>query len=199
MPRLPEQNQAIKDRRRSKLLDAALKLFATKDYRDVTVDDITKASRCSHGLFYHYFPTMEAMFAILYREVIQPSKIDRWAEDSRALRGAEGLKRVCFNIEEGQLLEGKESNILLAVMRLFGAERGTDNAEFRERYDLRPTFLRLIREGQQEGKVIDGDPEKIERAFYALAGASIANNRQSKKKKEQPIDGETLYRFLLKN
>lgn len=199
MPRLPAQNQAIKDKRRAKLLDAGLKMFVAKDYADVTIDGITKTARCSHGLFYHYFPTTEAMFVTLCDEVIRQSKVDRWVEETRSLHGAAGLKQVCGYIEEGQSLEGKDLTVLLAVIRLFGAERGTKNEDFLNRYNLHPMFLRLIQEGQQEGKVIDGDPEDIERTFFTLATAILEKIGHKKTANEKPIPGETLYRFLTKN
>ena len=59
MPRSPEQNQIVKDRRKAKLLDNALKVFAIKGYSNTSIDSITKAARCSHGLFYHYFDSKE--------------------------------------------------------------------------------------------------------------------------------------------
>ena len=42
MPRSEEQNKALRDYRRGKILDRALKLFAIKGIDEVTVDDIMK-------------------------------------------------------------------------------------------------------------------------------------------------------------
>ena len=70
MPRTPEQNQSIKDRRRGKLLTYALKAFALNGYDRTAVDDITKPAKCSHGLFYHYFDSKEAVFKALIDEVL---------------------------------------------------------------------------------------------------------------------------------
>ena len=43
MPRTAAQNKAIKDKRKKRLLEVALKTFAYRGYTDVTIDDITKA------------------------------------------------------------------------------------------------------------------------------------------------------------
>ena len=51
MPRTPEQNRIVKDKRKAKITDKALKLFAEVGYNNISVDQITKAVRCSHGLF----------------------------------------------------------------------------------------------------------------------------------------------------
>ena len=70
MPRTPEQNRIVKDRRKSKITEKALKIFANMDYRDVSVDTITKAVRCSHGLFYHYFDSKEDIFNYIIDEIV---------------------------------------------------------------------------------------------------------------------------------
>ena len=62
MPRTAEQNNAIKDKRREKILQSSLRVFANANYDKVAIDDINKASHCSHGLFYHYFVSKEAVF-----------------------------------------------------------------------------------------------------------------------------------------
>lgn len=44
MPRTPEKNQIIKDKRRAKILKTSLRLFALEGYNNISVDDITKAA-----------------------------------------------------------------------------------------------------------------------------------------------------------
>jgi AcrR family transcriptional regulator len=51
MPKTPEQNQQIKEERKARILNTALRLFALRGYDSVVVNDITKESECSHGLF----------------------------------------------------------------------------------------------------------------------------------------------------
>ncbi|MGI6713770.1 MAG: TetR/AcrR family transcriptional regulator [Bacilli bacterium] len=55
MPKTREQNEVIKRKRRGEIIQAGLKLFALKGYDNVTINNITTAAGCSHGLFYHYF------------------------------------------------------------------------------------------------------------------------------------------------
>lgn len=55
MPRTKEQNKKILDQRKKEIIVCAITIFSDKDYKSVTVDDITNKLKISHGLFYHYF------------------------------------------------------------------------------------------------------------------------------------------------
>ena len=61
------------DRRRSELVDAALRLFAEQGYRGTTIADIAAATGTAHGLVYHYFRSKEELLAaILNRYTFLP-------------------------------------------------------------------------------------------------------------------------------
>ncbi|MCJ7434034.1 MAG: TetR/AcrR family transcriptional regulator [Anaerolineales bacterium] len=50
---------------RTRILEAAVKVFATKGYHDTKVDDIVSESRTSKGSFYFYFPSKQDIFLAL--------------------------------------------------------------------------------------------------------------------------------------
>ena len=50
---------------RTRILEAAVKVFATKGYHDAKVDDIVSESRTSKGAFYFYFPSKQDIFLAL--------------------------------------------------------------------------------------------------------------------------------------
>lgn len=77
MPKTQEQNQEIKDERRANILQTALRLFAVRGYDSTTINDITQASSCSHGLFYHYFSSKEEVFKTLIEESSEREKLSR--------------------------------------------------------------------------------------------------------------------------
>ena len=56
---IPQQRAT---RRHEKILDAALRVFAKKGYRDAAVDDIAVESRTSKGGVYFHFPGKQAIF-----------------------------------------------------------------------------------------------------------------------------------------
>src|SRR3990170_1288393 len=50
---------------RERILEAAVKVFATKGYHDTKVDDIVAESKTSKGSFYFYFPSKQDIFLAL--------------------------------------------------------------------------------------------------------------------------------------
>ena len=67
MPRLASQNKEIKDERRQSILNASLVVFALYGKDNTTVDLLTTASKCSHGLFYHYFKNVDQVYDSLFK------------------------------------------------------------------------------------------------------------------------------------
>ncbi len=58
------QQTRARDRHR-RILDAALRVFSRRGYRDASVDDIADESRTSKGRVYFHFPGKEAIFLAL--------------------------------------------------------------------------------------------------------------------------------------
>lgn len=50
---------------RTRILEAAVKIFATKGYHDAKVDDIVNEAQTSKGAFYFYFPSKQEIFTAL--------------------------------------------------------------------------------------------------------------------------------------
>ncbi len=65
---------------RARLLQAGAQVFGTKGFHTARVDDIVRAAKTSHGTFYVYFPSKEA----LARRVADPDR----PRDGRAGRGS---------------------------------------------------------------------------------------------------------------
>ncbi len=57
-----ELKQAERDLRRQIILDAALTLFAAKDFRSVTVREIARQAGVSIGTIYNYYPNLTELF-----------------------------------------------------------------------------------------------------------------------------------------
>ncbi len=179
-------------------MDSALKIFGYRDYDNVTIDNITKMAKCSHGLFYHYFPSLGDMLRAVYNEIILGSRIDLNLDAAENLHGADGLNVVCKNMEAIHSLSGKDLSVLLAVLVLSQSKKVVDDCpDFRKRYNIRPLFSRLIREGQKEGRIIDGAPEDLVQALYFLIRGSLLRKRIYGNA-ERPIPGKTLYAMFAK-
>ncbi len=193
MPRTAEQNQAIKDKRRSKLLSYALKAFAANGYDHTAIDDITKPSKCSHGLFYHYFESKEVVFRALVEDVILPEGTFP-IEKALELGGVDGLCELIkfvSSLGNGGLKGIAISEIVIDLPNASGLDEfGRD---FAASHDLRKALVTLIGQGQEQGRVVDGNPEELASALLDLFLASFAKVRA----KTGSLYSEQLYLSLL--
>jgi AcrR family transcriptional regulator len=57
--------------RRTRLLEASLKVFARKGFHQTAVSDIVDASKIGHGTFYGYFPSKSAVFKALLENIFE--------------------------------------------------------------------------------------------------------------------------------
>ena len=74
MPRTPEENQHIKDARRTDILRAASRVFAKKGFAAAKINDIAHEAGLSHGLVYHYFRTKDEVFAAILEAKIENTR-----------------------------------------------------------------------------------------------------------------------------
>lgn len=56
------------DERRAQLLELGLKLFSTRAYTDLSIDEVAAAAGISKGLLYHYFPGKQEFYVAVIRE-----------------------------------------------------------------------------------------------------------------------------------
>ncbi|MCR5348810.1 MAG: TetR/AcrR family transcriptional regulator [Bacilli bacterium] len=196
MPRTAEQNQQIKDKRQTKLLAFALKAFAANGYNRTTIDDVTKLARCSHGLFYHYFDSKEAVFAALIDEYLT-KEAEVPVQAALQEGGAKGLRLLCDYAE--RVANGTPKDFAVAKITVF-LEDATNldqkGREFASTHDLKSALATLIAQGQQEKKVIAGDPKAIAQAVIDMARGGLT--RLSLKGESLHVSSDILFEFLLK-
>ncbi len=195
MPRTAEQNQAIKDKRRSKLLSYALKAFAANGYDHTAIDDITKPSKCSHGLFYHYFDSKEVVFRSLIEDVIVPEGTFPIAE-ALELGGIEGLG-LLFRFASSLREKGNRGIAIAKIIIDLNDATDLDEfgAQFAATHNLRGALETLVAQGQEQGKVIEGEPKEIAQAIIDLFLASF---ERLKEKAGGLYSEELLLRFIAK-
>lgn len=69
--KLQSLKEIERDSRRKLILDAALTLFAIKDFRSVTVREIAKEAGVSIGTIYNYYPNLSELFLGVFLECAQ--------------------------------------------------------------------------------------------------------------------------------
>ena len=160
MPRTQAAFQQVRDASRRKILDGALRVFASKGSH-ATMSDVAKEAGVSQGLAYRYFPSKEAILDELVHE----------------RTGSEGEKEEQFKKLPGTARE----RLGLALTYMLGALRekpeypqfvnqilGDESApvDLREALAkngavIKKSIRKLIVEAQADGDVAAGDPDQL--------------------------------------
>jgi AcrR family transcriptional regulator len=155
---------------RQRILDTALRLFATKGYDKTTMRDIASAAGCSLGLAYRYFASKEDLVLELYRWLVlqleeqvrllpAASIADRFHHLMRALFTAMAPHRLTLVALSGAALDP------LSRAGVFGAE----GAEVRRR--ARAAYLTLVVEASDAPRASQVDD--LATALYGLQLALV--------------------------
>ncbi len=85
MPRTPEQFQKIRERTKRQILNAGLKVFATKGYKGASIAEIAEEAGVSKGLAYNYFKSKkdlaEAVLLDIKTELTQFYEMSQYITD----------------------------------------------------------------------------------------------------------------------
>ena len=199
MPRSPQENQRIKDERRRQIMDAALKVFAEKGLAAAMMSDIAAASDLSYGLIYHYFHDKEELFITLVERALRGAL--HFTEEVRTHPGTpwDHLYLLCAGMLQGtrttpeyfriitqaQLSESPSSAVR-ALMHQYGEPFWANITE-------------LIREGQEAGQVVEGDPRELANILNAVIQGLSLNLTYDYEGLEVFPSVDTVMRFLRPN
>lgn len=187
MPRNKEQNEKLKEEKKSLILKEALKQFTAKGLFATRIKDIANGAGIAQGLMYNYFKSKEDIYADLVNNALD--KLNAAAEDLEALN-APAEEKIRFAVT--QILQTiRESDEFNQTCRLISQASSssaipaqTQQAIAQKRDTPYKTFSRIIKEGQDEGTVIDGDPEELAVLFWtAINGLAI----YSASRMDQPV------------
>ena len=199
MPRTEEQNKLIKDRRRAKIVRAAIRVFSEKGYDKVAVDDITKAAKCSHGLFYHYFESKAEIMIAIFNEIIVPGDYLPPCKKALEARSLAGIKMMMNYFEKTWNAGPSIFNVSSLACQLNVIAAVPEELQTLARdYNVKKTFETLIAQGQQERKIIPGDPAEIALGITDITTANFL--RLIFKGKKTPIvSSDVIYGMMLIN
>ena len=153
MPKTLEQTKALQEKRKAAIKKAALSLFANEGFSGVSVDDICKASDSSHGLFYHYYSSLEEIFLELLNGADE-KYLPPFAE-LNSLSGWIGLNALIAYYESA-LKVGKGPAVYYALLSLSVEDEAKLSPKIKKRI-----ATKFVKEGQGEGKVVGGDVKEI--------------------------------------
>lgn len=183
MPKTKEQCLKIKEERRKEILRVSLYQFAFKGYKVVRVDDITKAAKCSHGLFYHYFKDTEDVFHSLMEEIVIPyihRVVERIDEYKRPYFILSDLFSVIVSEIKNKDTDKACMFFLLLNLHLQKDEipkpRKTSNEKDHRDRRMFTVVHNLIEAGQKDGDILKADSTELTVSVLSMI-AGLAFNR----------------------
>ncbi len=153
MPRTAKQNQAIRDKRKSKITLEGIRLISLYGLENVVIDDIAKEVGCSHGLFYHYFKKTEDLYAEIPQFILESKKFAPYVAKylpMKDMNPRDAINLMSKNLED---LPNYPKIVLHAADIIFTSTLSLKDFGY---YDF---FIKLIEDGQKEGYIREGDPE----------------------------------------
>ncbi|PTX59642.1 TetR family transcriptional regulator [Melghirimyces profundicolus] len=187
MPRSPEQNRAIREKRIQQILEAAVSVYRERGYHGAEMGAIARRAGLGRGLIYYYFKDKRDVFISLIRLTLQ-----RWKDVVGEITRSEGsvterlgriLKQTCALSLEHPDYSYFHQTISRDIKVLFPDREAEVNALYEE--SMWKPIRSLLREGVEKGELAV-DPELGERfIFSVLFGAVNHENMIDKEKLDQ--------------
>ncbi|MFW3615486.1 TetR/AcrR family transcriptional regulator [Billgrantia antri] len=124
-----------KAKSRERILKSATELFSRKGFEKVSIGQIMKLAKMTHGAFYAHFASKEALYHASVRETLESSRAARLVKGPLSVKHLTELVANCWNLQE---LERKHKPGPETV--LFN-EIGNENAEIRTLFEA--SYLRM--------------------------------------------------------
>ncbi len=183
MPRTKEANELVKNKRKQIILDNALRLFCLNGYENVTMDQIAKEAKISHGLIYHYFKDKTDILGTLTetgKSKLNESLID---QPSTNLKG----KDFYLNMTNFIFDCCKKGEEYVYYMYLFLTFRYSIR-EYQEYSHLKffKQFEDEFKYAQENGDFQDGNPKEFISCYFVLLQSIVHEIMLYKNKIELP-------------
>lgn len=159
-----ETRKEQKERRRQEIIYAALELFVSKGYAATKVTDIAERANMSAGLLFHYFESKEK----LYEELVRLGHEATLYPANQTCDHAIDF----FTQFTCQLFQYMKQQPVMAKMFVLMAEAQRSEAtpehirEIAMQVNTIEQFIRIVKRGQQEGTVREGDPKALSNAYW---------------------------------
>ena len=155
-----DRRQREKEQRKTEIIDAAERLFFSRNYEDVTMDEIARGVELNKATLYLYFSSKEALFATIVLRGIEILK-EKYTECME--QDAPGIVKV-MRMGQAYYRFSLEYPDYLRLIHFYGSERFSKEnpytAEIGKGYGICRAILReAIQEGIDDGTIwADLDP-----------------------------------------
>ena len=196
MPRSEQANQELREAAKNRILEAARHVFARKG-SNAKMSDIATEAGVSQGLAYRYFPSKEAIFLSLLRQMTRsPEELELIVQNIPGTP-AERLNRIVSSMVERRNADPEFYQFFSQAMA-----NGTLPPDVRKRVHAQGLHIheilrRLIVEGQATGEIAKDDPDELLQAITAcLDGLAMMSSLSSKRSANHIPNARIFLRML---
>jgi AcrR family transcriptional regulator len=195
MPRTEQAYEEMRDRANRTILEAARTVFARKGL-GATVADIAAEAGVSQGLAYRYFPSKEAIFHTLLREMLQSGEAGRPSEDPE-MTPRDRLERFVSDTIRLRREHPEFYRFLFQALSDQKLPKDIRDKLTAHGQEIRKVLRRLIVEGQANGEVSKGEPDQLVDVILAcLEGLSMRMAYSDPSARVQLPDAAIILRVL---
>ncbi|MBQ5331141.1 MAG: TetR/AcrR family transcriptional regulator [Oscillospiraceae bacterium] len=152
-----------KEMRQRQIMMKALELFVTKGFSETKISDIAEALGISVGLLFHYYESKEALYRALVEMGLENTKKPEGIEFSEPLEYFERVTEALFGAAE------KQPWVFRMFVLMSQARRQGIPEDIRQKAlsaDQVGFSAEIIKRGQAEGTVREGDPLALSFTFW---------------------------------
>jgi AcrR family transcriptional regulator len=166
MPRTEEANQVIREESTTKILDAARRVFARKGSAG-TMAEVAAEAGISQGLAYRYFPSKEAIFITLAKQMVRPAE-----ELNTRIQEIPGTPGQRLGHIISKMLTGRKEfpefyQFMYQALNDGKLPDDLREAMYKQGAIVEDIIRRLIVEGQATGEIAKDDPDQLLAAIMA--------------------------------
>lgn len=152
---------------RTKITEAAIKLFSNSGYNKASVDDICAEAGISKGAFYHHFKSKQELFLALLDGWLQT--IDSAIEASKDMTAPETFTRMTEAFPYIFETAGNGLPMFLEFWLQASRDKKIWEASIAPYRRYHKHFTSLIKKGVDEGSFVEVDPELASRMIVSTA------------------------------
>jgi AcrR family transcriptional regulator len=152
---------------KTKILDAAIKLFSTRGFATASVDDICEEAGISKGAFYHHFESKQSLFLALLDGWLQA--IDSAIEASKDKTAPETFMQMTEAFPYIFETAGDGLPMFLEFWLQASRDKTIWDVSIAPYRRYHKYFTKLIKKGVDEGSFVEVDPELASRMIVATA------------------------------
>ena len=135
---------------RSRILDAAVDLFARHGYEGTSVSQVVAAAGVAKGGFYHHFPSKQDLLYEVYGDLITRQLATMDEIVARGLPPGGTLRLLIEDLVRSTAASARQALVFWREMHLLEDARAEQYRQARRRYH--DTVRRVVREGQATGE-----------------------------------------------